>query len=75
MAERSYTVPLTGVVTVDAEKNTVKVEVDLTDLPTDLKHDYDKEYPTPEAREDEKVITDFMMASPGYHFMHTTMGE
>lgn len=76
MAEpRQYVVPLTGVVTVDARKGTVEVEVDLTDLPSDLKHDYERPYPDDQTKWDEGVIQRFLNESLEHHFIKHTMGK
>lgn len=76
MAEpRQYVVPLTGVVTVDARKGTVEIEVDLTDLPTDLKHDYDYDYPDDQTKWDEEVISGFLSESLEHHYMKHTMSK
>ncbi len=76
MAEpRTYVVPLTGVVTVDTRKGTVEIEVDLTDLPADLKHDYEFPYPDDQTEWDSEVITKLQSESLEHHYIKHTMGK
>jgi hypothetical protein len=73
MAQRSYTIPMTGVVTIDADTGQVEVEVDLTDLSFDLRYDYDHQYPSTETQRDQSLVTDCLMQSPENFSMKHTM--
>jgi hypothetical protein len=73
MAQRSYTIPMTGVVTVDADAGAVVVEVSLTDLSFDLRYDYDHQYPSAETERDQALVTDCLMQSPSNFSMKHQM--
>jgi hypothetical protein len=73
MAQRNYTIPMTGVVTVDAETGEVAVEVGLTDLSFDLRYDYDHQYPSAETERDQALVTDCLMQSPSNFSMTHVM--
>ena len=62
--ERQYSVPLVGIVSVDAERGTVEIEVDLAEVSYDLRYDYEYVYPDPITERDQEVIADCMMTSP-----------
>lgn len=75
MTNRNYTVPLVGVVTVDAKKGTVEIEVDLTDLSHDLQFDQEFAYPDDQTKWDQQVITDRLMDSPSNFYMKTVLSK
>jgi hypothetical protein len=64
MARRSYRLPFTGSVTVDSEAGTVDVEVEIHDLPADLKYDYEAEHTDEEVELDGNTIQEALDASP-----------
>ena len=75
MTERTYVIPMTGVITVDAKTGEVEVEVDLTDLSYDLRDEYDYVYPDERTERDQQVITDCLMQSPDNFSMKHTMSK
>jgi hypothetical protein len=74
--QRNYTIPMVGVITVDADKGTVEVEVDLTDLSFDLKYDYDHPHPDAQTKRDQEIITACLMETPlNFSMKHTMSTE
>ena len=75
MTVRNYTIPMVGVVTVDAKAGTVEVEVDLTDLSHDLQYDYEHPYPDDQTKWDEEVVPACLMQSPSNFSMKHKMSK
>lgn len=76
MTDRTYTIPMTGVVTVDADTGVVKVEVSLTEVSSDLRLDYEFNYPDEQTKRDEEIVTACLMSSPSNFAMtHVMVGK
>jgi hypothetical protein len=73
--KRTYQIPMTGQVAVDAEAGTVDVSVDLVDLPLDLSYDYEVNYSRAEVDADGKLIHALQSNSLEHHYLQHHMSK